>query len=91
MFWMWYSILVRKRYTRDIKEELKMTKRNICKKLYNELGDNELSNILLEALTAPKSEAFLFNERQVELFEKYAEECEVNRKAVKNDFYWCIA
>ena len=68
-----------------------MTKRNICKKLYMELGDNELSNILLEALTAPKSEAFLFNERQVELFEKYAEECEVNRKAVKNDFCWCIA
>lgn len=68
-----------------------MTKRNICKKLYMELGDNELSNILLEALTAPKSEAFLFNERQVKLFEKYAEECEVNRKAVKTDFYWSVA
>ena len=68
-----------------------MTKRNICKKLYNELGDNELSNILLEALTAPKFEAFLFSEKQVELFEKYADECKVNRKAVKNDFYWSIA
>lgn len=68
-----------------------MTKRNICKKLYMELGDNELSNILLEALTAPKEESFLFSEKQVEIFERYAKECEVNRKAVKNDFCWSIA
>lgn len=67
-----------------------MSKREICKKLYMELGDNELSNIILDTLIAPKKDVFLFNEKQVQLFEKYAKEFNIDRKTKKEDFYWVI-
>ena len=67
-----------------------MSKREIFKKLYMELGDNEFSNIILDALTAPKKDVFLFNEKQVQIFEKYAKEFNIGRKTKKEDFYWVI-